>query len=77
MIRCQPDAPIHVLDLGAGTGFFRAEHGGERWWLVTPEGNAFISRGANHFHPSFRQVDENRDHWMKAWGSQRLPSKAA
>ena len=30
------------------TGFFRAEKD-ERWWLVTPEGNAFISRGINHF----------------------------
>ena len=24
------------------SGFFRTEHDGKRWWLVTPEGNAFI-----------------------------------
>jgi len=26
--------------------FFRTHHDGERWWLVTPEGNAFLSFGA-------------------------------
>jgi len=25
------------------TGFFRTEHDGKRWWLVTPEGNAFLT----------------------------------
>ena len=31
------------------TGFFRTEHDGQRWWLVTPEGNAFLSSGINHY----------------------------
>jgi len=53
------------------TGFFRTQHDGERWWLVTPEGNAFLSLGINHYHPNFWTMDENRDHWVKAWGAQR------
>ena len=32
------------------SGFFRTEYDGRRWWLVTPEGNAFISFGVNHYH---------------------------
>ncbi len=31
------------------TGFFRVEND-DRWWLVTPEGNAFLSFGINHLH---------------------------
>ena len=27
------------------TGFFRAERLGDRWWLITPEGHAFINKG--------------------------------
>lgn len=30
------------------TGFFRTERVGDRWWLVTPDGRRFISRGINH-----------------------------
>ncbi len=30
---------------GRATGFFHAEEIGGRWWLVTPEGNAFLSKG--------------------------------
>ena len=29
------------------TGYFRLEKT-DRWWLVTPEGHAFLSFGANH-----------------------------
>ena len=31
------------------SGFFRVEKD-DRWWLVSPEGNAFLSFGINHFH---------------------------
>lgn len=31
--------------------FFRTHHDGKRWWLVTPEGNAFLSFGANVVRP--------------------------
>ncbi len=53
------------------TGFFRTEHDGERWWLVTPEGNAFLSLGINHYHPGWWMQDENRDHWVKAFGAKQ------
>jgi len=32
------------------TGFFHTEHDGNRWWFVTPEGQAFLSFGINHYH---------------------------
>jgi hypothetical protein len=53
------------------TGFFRTEHDGKRWWLVTPEGNAFISFGVNHYHAGWWAQEYNRDHWMKVFGAQR------
>jgi hypothetical protein len=33
------------------TGFFRTHHDKERWWLVDPEGHAFISLGLNAVRP--------------------------
>ena len=30
---------------GRRTGFFHAEQIAGRWWLVTPEGNAFFAKG--------------------------------
>jgi hypothetical protein len=36
------------------TGFFRVEKD-ERWWLVTPDGNAFLSFGINHLYPDLWQ----------------------
>jgi hypothetical protein len=53
------------------TGFFRTQHDGERWWLVTPEGNAFISFGVNHYHAAWWAQDYNRDFWVRKWGAQR------
>ena len=53
------------------TGFFRTDHDGERWWLVTPEGNAFLSLGINHYHPGWWTQDENRDHWVKVFGAKQ------
>ena len=46
------------------TGFFRTEKD-ERWWLVTPEGNAFLSFGINHFNPSLWTQEYNKDSWKK------------
>lgn len=54
-----------------GTGFFRTEHDGKRWWFVTPEGNAFISFGINHYHAGWWTQDYNRDHWVKTFGAER------
>jgi hypothetical protein len=33
---------------GKRTGYFHAERIGGRWWLVSPEGNAFFSKGVCH-----------------------------
>jgi hypothetical protein len=44
------------------TGFFRVEKD-QRWWLVTPEGNAFLSFGINHLHPDLWNQDYNREAW--------------
>jgi parallel beta-helix repeat protein len=33
---------------GNATGFFHIEKIGGVWWIVDPEGNAFISKGVNH-----------------------------
>lgn len=52
------------------TGFFRTEHDGERWWLVTPEGNAFISFGINHYHANWWTQPYNRDHWVREFGAE-------
>ena len=49
------------------TGFFRAEKH-ERWWLVTPQGNAFLSFGINHLHPDLWKQDYNREAWEKRLG---------
>lgn len=53
------------------TGFFRTAHDGKRWWLVTPDGNAFISFGVNHYHAGWWAQDYNRDNWVKAFGAKR------
>ena len=49
------------------TGFFRVEKV-ERWWLVTPEGNAFLSFGINHVEPDLFRQDYNREAWQKRLG---------
>ncbi len=49
------------------TGFFRVERD-TRWWLVTPEGNAFLSFGINHLHPNFWNQKYNREAWKARLG---------
>jgi agarase len=53
-----PDAPEISAEVGGGsvlsfeaTGFFRTAFANERWWLVTPEGQAFYSVGINNAGP--------------------------
>lgn len=46
---------------GTKTGFFHAEQLGGRWWLVTPEGNAFYTIG-------LRGADPEDAARFKAWG---------
>lgn len=56
-----------------GTGFFRTQHDGKRWWLVDPEGYVFWSAGVDCFGFG-REIDGNYESLEKAlaW----LPEKA-
>ena len=56
------------------TGWFRTEKD-DRWWLVTPDGNAFLSLGINHFHPDIWNHGHNREAWKERLGvtSMNLP----
>ena len=58
------------------TGFFRTEHDGRRWWLVTPEGNAFLSFGINHFQSWIFRQPHNKAAWRKRLGVENLNDKA-
>ena len=57
----------------ATTGFFHAEKIGGRWWLVTPEGHAFIHVGVATVGPdsgptfkaSFAKLFKDRDDWAR------------
>ncbi len=51
------------------TGYFRVEKE-NRWWLVTPNGNAFLSFGVNHFHRGWWKQPYNREIWMQNLGIQ-------
>ncbi|MGD9855803.1 MAG: hypothetical protein AB7U20_12735 [Planctomycetaceae bacterium] len=51
----------------AATGFFRVERD-DRWWLVTPEGNAFLSFGINHLHPHLWAQPFNATAWRQRLG---------
>jgi hypothetical protein len=51
------------------TGFFRTERAGDRWWLVDPDGAAFISVGLNHADESNLKYPHNWDVWRKKYGS--------
>jgi len=56
------------------TGFFRVEKD-RRWWLVTPEGNAFLSFGINHLYPDLWKQDYNREAWKKRLDLKDLNSR--
>ena len=53
------------------TGFFRLERD-DRWWLVSPDGNAFLSFGINHLYPDLWNQDYNREAWKRRLGLERL-----
>lgn len=57
------------------TGYFRVEKD-ERWWLVTPEGNAFLSFGINHVEPDLFRQTYNREAWQKRLGVADLDDAA-
>ncbi len=56
------------------TGFFRIEKD-ERWWFVTPEGNAFLSFGINHLSPNFFNQAFNANQWQKIFGIHNISRK--
>lgn len=49
------------------SGYLGTERDG-RWWLVSPEGNAFLSFGINHLHPEFWNQAYNRAAWRTRLG---------
>lgn len=61
---------------GRKTGFFHTEEIGGRWWLVTPEGNAFLVKGveAVDFGPGapspeeVTSIAEERSRQLRGWG---------
>lgn len=79
MNAAQAAGPAGELDLFGGwtgktfkaTGFFRVEKD-ERWWLVTPEGNAFLSFGVNHLHSGWWKQEYNAKAWTERLGVDNL-----
>jgi len=67
----------HTLDRFGGlesvhftpTGFFRVEKA-DRWWLVTPDGAAFLSFGLNHTDREYLLQPYNIDFWREQFGFQ-------
>lgn len=58
---------------GRETGFFHTEQIDGRWWLITPEGNAFFSKGVC-------AVDTDREeaaHQLDEWGFNTLGASSA
>ena len=49
------------------TGFFHVVKD-DRWWIISPEGNAFLSFGINHFHLNFFLQDYQREQLKKVFG---------
>lgn len=49
------------------TGFFRLEKQ-RRWWLATPDGNAFLGFGLNHVMMNLLLRKECVDHWAREFG---------
>lgn len=74
---------VETLDIYGGlksesfdaTGFFRLEKD-ERWWFVTPAGNAFLSFGLNHANPDYLSQDYNLEHWKKQFGAEDVTDPA-
>ena len=46
-------------------GFFRLDRIEGRSFFITPEGNAYLSLGINHYHPASFTADYNRGFWER------------
>lgn len=51
------------------TEYFRLERGEDRWWLVDPNGNRFLTIGLNHADESNLKYPHNLEIWKKKYGS--------
>ena len=51
------------------TGYFRTENADGRWWLVDPEGCAFITVGLNHADDTNLKYSHNAGIWRERYGS--------
>lgn len=51
------------------TGYFRLERANDRWWMVDPDGGAFVTVGLNHADESNLKYPHNADVWRKKYGS--------
>jgi hypothetical protein len=51
------------------TGYFRLEQAKDRWWLVDPDGAAFITIGLNHIDESNLKYPHNWDIWKRKYGT--------
>lgn len=54
------------------TGYFRLEQDHEKWCLVDPEGNAFVTIGVNHADESNLKYDHNFEIWKKNMVPERI-----
>lgn len=52
-------------------GFFRLERAADRWWLVDPDGHAFVTVGLNHADETNLKYEHNFDIWKRKYGSRR------
>ncbi len=59
----------------SATNFFRVEQDDDRWWLVTPDGNAFLSFGINHLHSDLWKQSYNEEAWKQQLGLSSLNSR--
>ena len=50
------------------SGFFRLERDRRRWWLVTPQGHAFLGFGLNHINVNLLRRKECAGHWAGRFG---------
>ncbi len=57
------------------TGFFRVERR-DRWWLVTPEGHAWLGFGMNHVHPGWLNQAYNAATWRERFGAEKFNDAA-
>jgi agarase len=58
---------------GTKTGFFHTEKIAGKWWIISPEGNGFLSKGVNSVHPPHQSAftPEGCDRtavMLNAWG---------